>query len=159
ACKLAPRLRVRTVLARRGGADRGGFALSDRNGARMSDEAPEFRDVIGGRDAHVEQKGARHADVLVGWSGCEGRAVRHGGDGVGFDHALARWSAPNLARISVDPLSRSRREVESVHVGPLLDDLLGVLQLHYRIGATVPHRYARPRPLVRRRSANEISPF
>src|SRR5664280_299452 len=144
----AQRFRGRTVLARRGRDDRGGFAPSDRDGARMFGQAPEFRDVIRGRDAHIEQKGARHADVLVGWPGGERRAVRHRGDGVGLDYALARWIAPDLARISVDPLGRGRREVEAVHIGPLLDDLVGVLRLHHLIGATVPHRYARPRTLV-----------
>ena len=57
--------RGRTVLARRGGDDRGGFAQSGRDGARMSRRTPEFRDVIGGRDAHIEHKVAGHADVLV----------------------------------------------------------------------------------------------
>ena len=57
--------RGRTVLARRGGDDRGGFAQSGRDGARMSRQTPEFRDVIGGRDAHIEHKVAGHADVLV----------------------------------------------------------------------------------------------
>jgi hypothetical protein len=100
----------------------------------MSGQTPEFRDVIGGRDAHIEQKVAGHADVLVGRPSRERRAVRHSGDGVGLDHALARWITPDLARISVYPLGRSRREVETVHVGPLLDDLVGVLRLHHRIG-------------------------
>src|ERR1017187_1052488 len=74
AYRLARRFRGRTVLARRGRDDRGGLVPSDRNGARMSGQAPEFRDVIRGRDAHIEQKGARHADVLVGWPGGERRA-------------------------------------------------------------------------------------
>src|SRR5450830_1884670 len=132
----ARRFRVRTVLARRGGDYRGGFAPSGRDGARMSGQAPEFCDVIGRRDAHIEQKVAGHADVLVGRPGRERRAVRHGWNGVGLDHTLARWIAPDLARISVVPLGRGRREVEAVHVGPLLDDLVGVLRLHHRIGAT-----------------------
>src|SRR5665811_847589 len=155
----ARRSRGSTVLARRGGYDRGGFTPSDRDGARMSGQAPEFRDVIGGRDAHIEQKVAGHADALVGRPGRERRAVGHGGDGVGLDHALTRWITPDLARISVDPFGRGRREVEAVHVGPLLDDLVGVLRLHHRIGAAVPHRYARPWTLVWRRGAHEIAPF
>src|SRR5450759_2696429 len=94
-----------------------------------------------------------------GRPGRERRAVGHGGDGVGLDYALARWITPDLARISVDPFGRGRREVEAVHVGPLLDDLVGVLRLHHLIGAAVPHRYARPRTLVWRRGAHEIAPF
>jgi hypothetical protein len=107
----ARRFRGRTVLTGWGRDDRGGLVPSDRRGSRMSGQAPEFRDVIGRRDAHIEQKGAGHADVFVGWPGRERRAVRHGRDGVGLDHALARWIAPDLARISVDPLGRGRREV------------------------------------------------
>ena len=104
ATRSARRSRGRMVLARRGGDDRGGLAPSGRDGARMSGQAPEFRDVIGGRDAHIEQKGAGHADVFVGWPGRERRAVRHGGDSVGLDHALARWIAPDLARITAEVL-------------------------------------------------------
>src|SRR5450759_4722334 len=144
----ARRFRGRTVLARRSGDDRDGFAPSGRDGARMPGQAPEFRDVIGGRDADIEQKVAGHADVLVGRPGRERRAVRHGGDGVGLDHALARWITPDLARISVAPPVRGRRQLQAVHDGPLVDALLAVLRLHHLIGATVPHRYARPRTLV-----------
>src|SRR5450756_3230807 len=59
----ARRSRGRTVLARRGGHDRGGFTPSDRDGARMSGQAPEFRDVIGGRDAHIEQKAVSYTHL------------------------------------------------------------------------------------------------
>ena len=76
----ARRFRGRTVLARRGRDDRDRLVPSDRNSSRMSGQAPEFREVIGRRDA---QKGAGHADVFVGLPGRERRAVRHGGDGVG----------------------------------------------------------------------------
>ena len=38
----ARRFRGRTVLARRGGDDRDGFAPSDRDGARMSGQAQNF---------------------------------------------------------------------------------------------------------------------
>jgi len=47
----ARRFRGRTVLAGWGRDDRGGLVPSDRRGSRMSGQAPEFRDVIGRRDA------------------------------------------------------------------------------------------------------------
>jgi hypothetical protein len=99
----------------------------------------------------------------VGVACGERRAVRHLGDGVGFDDLVAAAVAPDLARIAVDRFGQRRFVVEAVHVRPLLHDLVGIFPLHQRVGAAVPDReltfpIASPRFRLRR-SDRDLGPI
>ena len=120
----------------------------------------ELRDVIGRGNPDVEHERSRRAACHVARAGRERRAVRHIGDGVGVDHLVTGLVEPHLARIAVDLALRRRRRRQSMHVGPLLEDFARVRWHHGRVGAAVPDRDARPRPVVaRRRAADQIAPL
>ncbi len=122
--------------------------------ARLAGQAEELRDVIGRRDSGFEQKRSGRAAMRAGR---ERRAVRHAGDGVGLDHVDA-VAAPDLARIAVDHVL-DRRRIDPVHIGPLLNDRVGIHRLHGRVEIAMPDRHARPGAAMRRSAPHQIAPF
>ena len=122
-------------------------------------EAEKIGDVIGRRNSRFDQERAFRAIGLVIAGEPQRRAVGHVGDGVGFDDGLAVGIPPDLARMAVDVVRRHRRRRQAVNVEPLLDDLVGIAGVHGAIGAAVPHRHFRPRPLVFGGLAHEVAKF
>ena len=122
-------------------------------------KAEKIGDVIGRRDSRFDQERAFRAIGLVIAGQSQRRAMGHVGDGVGFDDGLAIGIPPDFARMTVDIHRRHRRRRQAVNVEPLLDDFIGIAGVHGAIGAAVPHRHFRPRPLVLGGLADEVAQF
>jgi hypothetical protein len=96
--------------------------------------------------------------LVVGGAGREWSTVRHVRNGVGLDDLIAGRVDPDLPGIAVNHHSSRWHPRQSVHVGPLLDDLAGVRWNHGRVGAAMPDRHARPGSVMARRASHQIAP-
>ena len=107
-------------------------------------QAKELCDVIGRGDTDFEQVGAGYATLLIPHPCRKGRPVSHAGDGRGLDQYLTVGIPPDLARKAVDGFHRHRCQGQAMHVGPLLDDLVGIQRAYGLVRASVPHGYFGP---------------
>ena len=121
-------------------------------------QTPESGDVIGRRDADIEQERAGASVGVLAVPGRQRRSVRHAGDGERFDDVLPLLVPPHLARVAVDRFLQHRLRRQPMHVKPLLQDLVRVPDDHCRIGAAVPDRQLRPRAAVRGGGAHQVAP-
>ncbi len=124
-----------------------------------SEQSPKIGNTVRGRNPDGVEERRRGTALMRLCSRIERRAVRHPGDRVGLYQFLAVRPLPDAPRIAGHAHLDCRLQIKAVHIGPLLNNFFSIDRLDGGIRIAVPDRDPGPRPLVRRSSPHQFTPF